>query len=302
MIKRVGTAVRFWLCSTVAALIGQPALAQVQPAPVSAAGKWIVDYGKDRCSLIRRVEGAEPMMMVLRTPLGSLQPELLLLNGAWKSDPLGGALNVDLVLEPSAARHTVEAVSGTTAGSKRMIAMRRLYSGFFEEYADARRLMLEVGGKKIADVALPNSRAAVAALKSCNNDLLTSWGVDVVAQAALRQTPTPIEGGGSWISDSDYPSEAMRKNQSGPVVARYTVGADGKVRECVAVVSSGAPALDARTCQALGRRKYQPAIGADGTSVAAQVIITIHWMLEDQNWSGLMTTAAPSAGLGVPAQ
>ncbi len=56
----------------------------------------------------------------------------------------------------------------------------------------------------------------------------------------------------------DYPSDAMRRNESGTVVVRITVGDDGKPDDVEVVRSSRSRALDRAATQAAKRWRFRP--------------------------------------------
>jgi protein TonB len=61
----------------------------------------------------------------------------------------------------------------------------------------------------------------------------------------------------------DYPSDAMRRNESGTVVVRITVGSDGKPDDVDVLRSSRSRSLDRAATQAAKRWRFQP--GQAGT-------------------------------------
>lgn len=61
----------------------------------------------------------------------------------------------------------------------------------------------------------------------------------------------------------DYPSDAMRRNESGTVVVRIDVGSDGKPDDVEVLRSSRSRALDRAATQAAKRWRFQP--GQAGT-------------------------------------
>jgi protein TonB len=61
----------------------------------------------------------------------------------------------------------------------------------------------------------------------------------------------------------DYPSDAMRRNESGTVVVRIVVGSDGKPDDVEVLRSSRSRALDRAATQAARRWRFQP--GQTGT-------------------------------------
>ena len=88
-----------------------------------------------------------------------------------------------------------------------------------------------------------------------------------------------------WISGAirnrDYPREASRAKQGGSVTVRYTVGADGRVRDCRVMKTSGVGAIDDTTCRLIEQRfRYEPARDASGRAVAADTGWRQDWWLE----------------------
>lgn len=73
------------------------------------------------------------------------------------------------------------------------------------------------------------------------------------------------------IRDRDYPRAARAARAEGTSVVRFTVGIDGRPRDCRVATSSGDPALDATTCRLIEERfRYAPARDAEGRPVAEE--------------------------------
>jgi protein TonB len=84
----------------------------------------------------------------------------------------------------------------------------------------------------------------------------------------------------SYVSDEDYPSNAVRNEEQGTTRFRLAVGPDGKVKECTVTSSSGSSALDATTCKLMKQRaKFKPATGSDGKPTSDTVASAIRWVL-----------------------
>jgi protein TonB len=65
--------------------------------------------------------------------------------------------------------------------------------------------------------------------------------------------------------DSDYPRAAKKARAEGAVLARFSVGKDGRASGCTLLESSGHPELDATTCRLIERRfRFEPARDAHG--------------------------------------
>ena len=90
-------------------------------------------------------------------------------------------------------------------------------------------------------------------------------------------TPPRFVSGG--ITSDDYPAAAIRAGHEGTTRARFTVGANGRVIECVVAESSGSAILDSATCQLITRRfRFRPAM-RDGVPVAGTVYRRVTWRL-----------------------
>lgn len=84
----------------------------------------------------------------------------------------------------------------------------------------------------------------------------------------------------SLFSTDDYPPEAWRNGEQGTVAVRLTVGADGKVADCIVTQSSGSPSLDVQTCRILwSRAQFVPARDAKGNPVQDSYNQRIRWEL-----------------------
>ena len=84
----------------------------------------------------------------------------------------------------------------------------------------------------------------------------------------------------SYVSDEDYPPNAIRNEEQGTTRFRLGVGPDGKVTECSVTGSSGSSALDSATCRLMKQRaKFTPARNSDGESTSDTVASAIRWVL-----------------------
>lgn len=91
------------------------------------------------------------------------------------------------------------------------------------------------------------------------------------------------------ITSNDYPRDAERAGAQGMVVARLTIGTNGRVAECRLRASSGNASLDAATCGLLVKRfRFLPARDASGRPVPD----TIEW---EQEWTLRQENSGPEA-------
>lgn len=99
-----------------------------------------------------------------------------------------------------------------------------------------------------------------------------------------RPPPAPPSGGranlASYVSNDDYPAEALWNDEEGTTGFRLTVGTNGRVTDCEVFEPSGSASLDETTCRILqARARFTPAIGSDGNPIEDRVDARIHWRL-----------------------
>lgn len=83
-----------------------------------------------------------------------------------------------------------------------------------------------------------------------------------------------------YVSDADYPSDAIRREEQGTTRFRLAVGPDGRVSDCAVTGSSGSAALDMATCRLMkSRARFSPARDSSGNAVADVVTNAISWRL-----------------------
>jgi len=84
----------------------------------------------------------------------------------------------------------------------------------------------------------------------------------------------------SYVSDEDYPSNAVRNEEQGTTRFRLAVGPDGRVKECTVTSSSGSSALDATTCKLMKQRaRFTPARNNRDEATSDSVTNAIRWVL-----------------------
>jgi protein TonB len=87
---------------------------------------------------------------------------------------------------------------------------------------------------------------------------------------------------GSYVSDADYPAEAIRREEQGVTRFQLTVSADGRVSDCAVTGSSGSTALDSATCRLMkSRARFAPARDSDGHPTTDTVANAIKWVLPE---------------------
>ncbi len=121
-----------------------------------------------------------------------------------------------------------------------------------------------------------------------SNPLAGGEGVStMVERPAIIEPAAPVRisaaprGGTVGIRTDDYPQASRRAGEAGRVTIRVAIGADGSVKGCEVMSSSGHERLDKRTCEVAERRwRFSPATEG-GTAIPSTQERSVLWRLED---------------------
>lgn len=92
----------------------------------------------------------------------------------------------------------------------------------------------------------------------------------------------PRNDPGSWVTEADYSSRAMRLGLEGVTRFTLTVGADGRVTDCRVTGSSGHAELDSAACLLIAKRaRFEPARNGDGDKVAGSYSSAVRWTIRE---------------------
>lgn len=121
-------------------------------------------------------------------------------------------------------------------------------------------------------------RAAFAAMRSCTDELLAHWGIDVARHRELSRWAMPATEPGKWLRSSDYPSDMLAKSQPGIVRFRLSVGADGVPTACHIQRSTNSKGFDDAVCKGVMRRaRFEPALDKDGNPLASYYVNSVRF-------------------------
>jgi TonB family protein len=95
-----------------------------------------------------------------------------------------------------------------------------------------------------------------------------------LAGAALSCTASPV------CHKPEYPKLSLRENEEGVAIVAFLVHADGTVGDSVVLVSTGFPALDRETQEALAKCAFKPAT-ENGKPVEVWQPVTYTWSIDD---------------------
>jgi TonB family protein len=252
-------------------------LALLAAAP-SEAPHWRVDWSESRCMVIREGGDSTPSIAIRYVP-ADRRAEVWVVDPRWGAHAMPDPGAVRLVLQPSAGE-PLKGFHFVPVGKSGRYALASVDapSEFIDAFARSSAVTILRGGKPLLTIETPAADKAVAATRECEDDLLRRWGVDPVIFHNLKREPKATDPV-NWISQEDYPAKALQESRAGTTIVRVNVNAQGRVEACNIVFSSGSADLDAATCRAALRRRYVPALGPDGSPVAALTIFFVTWSM-----------------------
>lgn len=131
-------------------------------------------------------------------------------------------------------------------------------------------LEVRQGRSRPVRLALGSMGAPMAAMRTCTDELLTHWGIDLEAHRGLTRAVAPKSDPGHWVRSSDYPTDLLFRGAQGLVQFRLSVGADGAPTQCHIQTSTRPEGFDKAVCDALMRRaSFEPALDANGEPIAS---------------------------------
>ncbi|MBY8827573.1 TonB family protein [Hephaestia mangrovi] len=246
------------------------------PAVLQPVGAWRVEYSQNMCVLSHEFgTGKDKITFGFRPlPLGELD-DIVIISRKNLFSPDEGKGQVTLRPGGKAIDATYESVT-VTKGPSRLTTMQVSHDEL-SDLASATQISISAGRDVEATIAPVNTKAALAALQTCQDDLLRSWGLDPAMQQKIA---VRAKGNvGAQFSPDSYPPEAMAGGEQGNTIAVYQVGLDGKVTDCRIVISSHSASLDKETCLEISHTHFTPALGWDGKPMVSTETTTVRWRL-----------------------
>lgn len=141
---------------------------------------------------------------------------------------------------------------------------------------------LSVGwrGSERFRLATGNMAAPLKALRTCTDELVTHWGIDVERHRQLSRRPMPRSNPGRWLTSSDYPLGALSSGKQALVRFRLMVDEEGKPTACRIQHSIGDEAFDRVSCERLmARASFQPGLDGEGRPLASYYVNAVRFMI-----------------------
>lgn len=274
-------AVRAWSALAIAGLAWPAALPAQEPAASpqpAASASWEVNWGEQHCMLIRNGGGGRGKALVLRGVPGSGPTDLITIDPSPPRDPSSTRRELSIVLRPSGQRLDGRIIRAGRVPSGNTVIEMNGGDELLDWFAESTAIEVAVGDRTYFQMSYPSPTGALAALRQCEDDALIGWGIDPALVTGVRTRARSTNR--NMILGGDYPEEAIRAHQEGVTLARLIINTDGRVENCAIVTSSGAAALDERTCAlAQSRGRFRPAAGVDGQPMRSVWVLRVIWML-----------------------
>ena len=262
-----------WLALGLAMSVPGVASAQIAPS-----AQWAIDYGDRQCTLSRRYDSpAGPMLLSFQPePFGDKTAVAL-------ATPMGNSTTkhegkATITLSPQNQKIASDLTTMPLPPIKQQMNSMTMSNADMASLASTTGIAFAIDKEAPVTLAFANGKAALAALKACNDDLAKRWGIDPHEADAIAQPARPADSV-EWVVQDDYPSSSRVKKEKGTSTIVWMIGTDGKASDCRTVATSGSPALDEAACGAiLKRARYHPAIGKDGQPIAVHAWRHVLWI------------------------
>ena len=147
-----------------------------------------------------------------------------------------------------------------------------------EREAAIESITISRSGSKVVELRTGSMKEPLDAMRTCVADLANYL---TIGEDSGAQSPTPKNSPGTWVTDDDYPTEMIRRNEEGVVAVRLTVDASGRATACHVRDSTRPQTFDDVVCLAiLKRAKFKPALDAEGNPRAAYFMQAFAFRIE----------------------
>ena len=274
----------FALLGSALVLAPTAVLADSPPAPVNALAPtkpWVVEWAESSCVASRQYEAqGKPITLALRpSPMGGTM-QLILLAQRRSVDAYQGDTTIrGGTGEPIKNSMLSYPIDDKTNKTKLTAFVATLSAAQFHALDGAQWIGFQGHDLVQQNFRLSQFSAVQAKLAECLVNLKRYWLMsdDQIRRIKVPPTTTNVVG---LFSSSDYPTQALRENNTGTVGVRLMIDDKGVVQDCMANETSGSAVLDAMTCIVLRQRaKFKPARDVDGKPVHSYYDQRVTWQI-----------------------
>lgn len=264
-----------------AALITAPAVAE--PVVLEPSSKWEVDFGADRCRLLRTFgEGENEHFFAMQQFWPAKVAGLTVAGPSYRKFRSLARTEVRFSETQEPLRATP--FTGTIEGYGPGVIFSALSLDEGEPPANEpdepsdlqfRQLDPELGKQaQFLDVRQGAQQVrlktgpmgeAFKVLNQCTLDLLREWGLDPALHQTSQRGPRMLNQDALVRKIiADYPSDALLMGEQGIMRMRLIVSAEGTVESCTIIKATNTAKLESPACKVMERARFEPALDAQG--------------------------------------
>jgi hypothetical protein len=291
--------------SAIACLAVAPLFVGAAPEPtrLQPNSPWVVDYGQDRCRLIRgfssgtwdttfvlesRAPGDVDLLITgkpMTTTMAVVPAKFLPVGGKmfYGNAVLTAGTKAPAILWSTVRMYSEEAIEREVAYQKQRrpkgverplpldLKMRDQLKADREKFAaGATALEILPRGNRAVILETGSLGAPIKTFDKCVRDLSKSWGIDPDMEDKIVRPVYVLPG--RWLMERDYPAAMIRGFKESEVSVRLLIDATGKITKCTALSHFAASDFNSVTCNAItSRARFLPAELADGMKVPSYI-------------------------------
>nr|WP_298898176.1 energy transducer TonB [uncultured Altererythrobacter sp.] len=120
-------------------------------------------------------------------------------------------------------------------------------------------------GKRMVVFNTGNLGEAVTVMNECALNFVEAWGLNREAHESMVQPPKwKNEQAVARRIQATYPTQALRRGESGIIRLRVTVEEDGSISDCILNKATIADSLDSPACREMRNAQFEPALDKNG--------------------------------------
>jgi hypothetical protein len=275
-----------------------PQAAQAAETALEPADKWVLSYAEDSCRLARAFgKDADRVILVLDQFQPGGEMDLSLVGKRFGRSPLS-RMGLTVAFGPDLPKGELhDALLGTLGPDKTTIIMagprdllNRKSKRTSEDHSEAGGTTTPEQEAAITEVRFTtismrlalktgSMKSPLGAMRTCMSDIVKTWGLDPVQQAALSARVAATTKPGLWLKPEDYPSGPLFMGASAIVRFRMMVGADGVPTQCFIQQATNSPEFIKLTCDLLMKRaRFSPALDREGKPIASYYTNSVRWL------------------------
>ena len=278
-----------------------PAMAKnVDVIPLSKTSKWVINYSPDSCQLLGIFgSGAQRVILKFTREQPGDDFSLELIGQPLKST--GTSKLVELTFGLDGTRVDADGVPMTLSDAEKLPLIRfsklrldeqevKNQSGPIPSVTLAREaavtaIAFKMGFGKRYQLETGSMGPPMAALRTCTDALIRSWGYDPAVLGNLRRPATPTTSITTWVRGDDFPEKAWMKGHNGLVKFRLDVDAAGVPQGCSVLYRTNPDDFADQTCKVIIQRAhFLPALDSKGLPVKSLFINNVRWV-SPKDWT-----------------